>query len=103
MDTGPVLTRAQIPIATQDTTGSLTAKLSLVAAGLLQEALAGYLRGELNPQPQDDTRATLCSQVSKEQGEIDWHLSAIDIWRRVRAFQPWPGCYTEWQIGRAHV
>jgi len=34
---------------------------------------------------------------SKEDGEIDWRLSAVDIWRRVRAFHPWPGCYTRWQ------
>ena len=35
--------------------------------------------------------------ISKKDGEIDWHLSAVEIWRRVRAFQPWPGCYTRWQ------
>lgn len=97
LDTGPVLVRAQIPISRQDTTGSLTAKLSLVAAHLLQEVLARWVRGELTPQPQDEAEATCCSLISKEEGEIDWHLSAVDIWRRVRAFQPWPGCYTRWQ------
>ena len=35
--------------------------------------------------------------LTKEAGEIDWKLSAVDIWRRVRAYQPWPGCYTRWQ------
>jgi len=103
MDTGPVLARAQIPIAAQDTTGSLTAKLALIAAGLLQEVLVRCLQGELNPQPQDDAKATYCSQISKEEGEIDWHLPAIDIWRRVRAFQPWPGCYTRWQGKRLEI
>ncbi len=103
MDTGPVFTRAQIPVVAYDITGSLSAKLSLVAASLLQEVMVGYVRGELTPQPQDNTQATLCSQISKEQGEIDWQLSAIDIWRRVRAFQPWPGCYTTWQGRRLEV
>jgi len=103
MDTGPVLARGQIPIAAQDTTGSLTTRLALIAAGLLQEVLVRYLRGELKPQPQDEAEATYCSQISKEEGEIDWHLPAIDIWRRVRAFQPWPGCYTSWLGKRLEI
>jgi len=97
LDSGPILARAQIPISAQDTAGSITAKLSLVAAQLLHEVLVHWLRGELTPRPQDEAEATYSSLISKEEGEIDWHLPAIDIWRRVRAFQPWPGCYTKWQ------
>ena len=97
LDTGPVYARAQIPISAQDTTGSLAAKLSQIAARLLQEVLVGLARGELTPQPQDEATATFYGKFSKEDGLIDWHLPAIDIWRRVRAFQPWPECYTGWQ------
>ncbi|MFC1908222.1 methionyl-tRNA formyltransferase, partial [Chloroflexota bacterium] len=97
LDTGSVLARAQIPILAQDTTGSLTAKLSLIAAQLLQEILPRWVRGELTPQSQNEAEATYSDSISKEEGEIDWSLSAIDIWRRVRAFQPWPWCYTRWQ------
>lgn len=97
LDTGPILARAQIPISIQDTTGSLTAKLSLIAAQLLLEVLPRWSRGELTPQPQSEAEATYSGSISKEEGEIDWCLPAVDIWRRVRAFQPWPGCYTGWQ------
>jgi len=97
LDTGPVLVRAQIPISAQDTTGSLTAKLALIAAQLLLEVLPGWLKGELTPQPQDEAEATHSVLISKQEGKIDWHLPAIDIWRRVRAFHPWPVCYTRWQ------
>jgi len=97
LDTGPILGRAQISISPQDTTGSLTAKLSLIAANFLLEVLPRWLRGELEPQPQNEAEATYSAQISKEEGEIDWHLPAAEIWRRVRAFQPWPGCYTSWQ------
>jgi len=97
LDTGPILARAQIPISAQDTTGSLMAKLSLIGAQLLLEVLSCWLRGELTPQPQNEAEATHSSVLSKEAGEIDWHLPAVDIWRRVRAFQPWPGCYARWQ------
>ncbi len=97
LDTGPVLARAQIPISAQDTTGSLAAKLSVIAAQLLLEVLTGWLRGELTPQPQNEAEASYYGTITKEEGEIDWHLSAVEIGRRVRAFQPWPGCYTRWQ------
>jgi methionyl-tRNA formyltransferase len=97
LDTGPVLGRAQIPILAWDNNSSLTAKLSLVAAHLLGEVLSGYLRGELTPRPQNEARATYSGIVSKETGWIDWQLKAVDIWRQLRAFDPWPGCYTRWR------
>jgi methionyl-tRNA formyltransferase len=103
LDTGPVLARAQVPISALDTTGSLTARLSSVGARLLIEALGNYLRGELTPQPQNEAEATYSGAISKEEGEIDWHLPAIELWRRVRAFSPWPGCYTRWQEGRLKI
>jgi methionyl-tRNA formyltransferase len=97
LDTGPILTRAQISISAFDTTGSLTVKLSQVAARILLEVLPCWLRGELTPQPQNEAEAVYSSPITKEEGEIDWHLPTIDIWRRVRAFHPWPGGYTRWQ------
>ncbi len=97
LDTGPVLAQAQIPISPLDTTGSLTAKLSRIAAPLLLEVLPRWLRGELTPRPQNDAEATFCAPIAKEEGEIDWNQPALELWRRVRAFQPWPGCYTRWQ------
>ena len=97
LDTGPVLARAQISISAQDTTGSLTAKLSLIAAQLLLEVLPCWSKGELTPQPQDEAEATYSGEFTKKDGEIDWSLPTVDIWRRVRAFHPWPGCYTRWQ------
>jgi methionyl-tRNA formyltransferase len=97
LDTGPVLAAASIPILPADNTGSLTEKLSIVGAHLLQEALTGWLRGEIKPLPQDEKCADYFGRVKKEDGEIDWHLSAEEIWRRVRAYYPWPGAYTYWK------
>lgn len=97
MDTGPLLARAQIPISANDTTGSLSAKLSLVGASLLLEALTHYLKGRLTPQPQNNALATYSHPIRKQDGEINWHLPATELWRRVRAFNPWPGCYTWWR------
>ncbi|MFC1980726.1 methionyl-tRNA formyltransferase [Chloroflexota bacterium] len=97
LDTGPVLARAAIPISSKDNTGSLTDKLSLIAARLLQEVLVGWLRREIALQPQNEAEATYSGQITKEDGEIDWRSPTVDIWRQVRAFSPWPGCFTSWQ------
>ena len=97
LDTGPVLSRAQIPISDRDNSGSLSAKLSLIAAHLLQEVLSAWPRRELSPQPQDEALATYSGTITKGAGVVDWRLSAVAIWRQVRAFYPWPGCYTRWR------
>jgi methionyl-tRNA formyltransferase len=97
LDTGPVLARAQIPISPWDTAGSLGGKLSRIGAQLMLEVLPRWVKGELTPSPQEEAEATYSAPISKEDGEIDWQLPAADIWRRVRAFQPWPGCFTRWQ------
>lgn len=96
-DTGPILTTAQIPLSAQDNTGTLTDKLSSIGARLVVESLAYWTRGELAPRPQNEAEATYCKPISKEDGKIDWSLPALELWRRVRAFNPWPGCYTRWQ------
>ena len=97
LDTGPVLAGAAVPISPLDNTGSLTEKLSIVGAHLLQEALIGWINDTIKPIAQDETKATYFGQVRKEEGEIDWKLPAVEIWRRVRAHYPWPGCYTYWK------
>jgi methionyl-tRNA formyltransferase len=96
-DTGPVLAQAKIPVSGHDTTGSLTYKLSLIGAEMLLEVIPRYIKGELPPRPQNDAEASYCGMLTKEEGEIDWTMPAQDIWRRIRAFQPWPGCFTRWQ------
>jgi methionyl-tRNA formyltransferase len=97
LDTGPILTIASIPIFDDDNTGTLLHKLSIVSAHVLQEALTGWWRGEIKPRAQDETEASYFSRVKKGEGELDWSLPATTLWRRVRAFYPWPGGYTKWR------
>jgi len=96
VDTGPILAQRRVAIEPQATTQSLTKKLAQIAAQLLEETLPLWFSRALSPQPQVGD-ATYTKILSKEDGEIDWHLPAVDIERRVRAFDPWPGCYTRWQ------
>ena len=97
MDTGPVLAQAQVPIAEIDNTGLLTDKLAQVAARLLPDVLPRWESGQIKPGAQDETAATYTKLLSKPEGEIDWSLPAVEIRRKIRAFYPWPGCYTVWQ------
>lgn len=97
LDTGPILAQKAIPIEPEDTAESLGAKLAQLGAELLGQTLPLWLDHCLTPQPQDEENATHSRPIAKGEGEIDWRLSAIELWRRVRAFYPWPGCYTRWR------
>lgn len=97
VDTGPILAQASVAVTDGDTTGTLTEKLSIIGGQILLEVLPRWMKGELTARPQDASQASYTHKVDKADGEIDWDLPATELWRRVRAFQPWPACYTRWQ------
>ncbi|HEY7347515.1 MAG TPA: methionyl-tRNA formyltransferase [Ktedonobacterales bacterium] len=97
LDTGQMLARRSIPIAPDDTTGTLSEKLSHLGADLLLETLPAWFAGKLKPQPQDETRASHTHLLKKEDGVINWQLPAEVLARQVRAFTPWPGTSTTWR------
>ena len=94
MDSGPIIAQSEAPIDDNDTAASLSDSLSQVGASLLAETLPRWLAGDIVPRPQDESQATTCPLLRKEDGAIDWTLPAIDIWRRVRAYNPWPAAFT---------
>jgi methionyl-tRNA formyltransferase len=97
MDTGPILAQRMADIYPTETAESLEGRLSETGAELLMETLPRWVGINLRPQPQVYAQATCSRQITKADGEVDWNLSAIELSRRVRAFYPWPGCYTQWQ------
>jgi methionyl-tRNA formyltransferase len=94
MDTGPILRQRSLAVSPWDSAGSLGEKLSLLAADLLGETLPLWLAGEVEPRAQDEAKATYSSLIQKEDAAIDWTRPATDIWRQVRAMNPWPGAST---------
>lgn len=94
LDTGPVLARRATPISDFDTAGTLTNRLAELGADLLAGTLPAWLAGEITAEPQDGAAATHAPRVDKDTGRLDWSLPAVDLWRRVRAFNPWPGAFT---------
>jgi methionyl-tRNA formyltransferase len=94
LDSGPMLSQREEPIRPDDTAGSLMERLAHIGADLLIETLPKYLAGELAPQTQDESLVTVCRQLKKEEGAIDWRKPATEIERHVRAMLPWPGAFT---------
>jgi methionyl-tRNA formyltransferase len=94
LDSGPIIAQTKRAISPDDTTGTLTAALAQEGAALLVDVLPPWLAGEIEAAPQDGSRATVCKQIKKSDGVIDWALPAEEIWRGVRAYNPWPGAQT---------
>jgi methionyl-tRNA formyltransferase len=103
MDTGGIVAQAPLPIQADDTGASLTARLAPLGASLLLETLPGYSRGDLLPAAQDETRATKAPLLMKEDGRLDFRLGAAELERQIRAYDPWPGTFLEWDGGRLAV
>lgn len=90
LDTGPVITSAHTPVDPRDTTETLTPRIAELGASLVAARLPAWIAGELSATPQDDGAASYAPRLARADGAIDWSSPAIEIWRHVRAYQPWP-------------
>jgi methionyl-tRNA formyltransferase len=103
LDTGDVLLKREVPIQDEDTTETLSERLSGVGADLMVETLPKLIRAEIEPQPQNHAQATFAPILKKEDGRIDWTLKAEEIRGRVRGLRPWPGAYTTFRAKNLHI
>jgi methionyl-tRNA formyltransferase len=108
LDTGPILTQKSIRLKRDDTAGSVFETLSHLGADLLIRTLPDYLSGKIEPVSQPEQGATYAPTLKKEEGRLDFTRPAEELERRVRAFNPWPGAFMEFdsvtlKIHHAHV
>jgi methionyl-tRNA formyltransferase len=96
LDTGPVLLARRLAVGAEETAASLAPKLAEIGAALLLESLAGLATGAIRPVPQDHSQATLAPLIRKQDGRVAWASPALEIERRIRAFDPWPGVTATW-------
>jgi len=94
MDSGDVLAREKVPLDGRETAASLSETMAKKAAELLPGVLAGVASGRLRGEPQDHDAASYCSLIAKTDGLIDWNAGAPEIDARIRAYTPWPLCWT---------
>lgn len=97
VDTGPVYKQATETIRNDDTADSLSRRLSLLGKETLLSILPEIISGECSAQPQEENRATYASMLKKEDGLLDWNLTAVELERKIRAFNDWPGTFMHYK------
>lgn len=108
LDSGPILTQRSIRLTREDTAGSVFEKLSQLGADLLIETLPDYFSGQIQPTPQPEHGSSYAPMLKKEEGRLDFTRPAEELERRIRAFNPWPGAFLDFdgtllKVHRAHV
>ena len=96
LDTGDMLERAVIPIAPDETGGSLHDKLSQAGGPLILSTLKKREEGSIRPVPQGESGTCYARMLTKSLGDIDWTMPAEEIERLIRGLNPWPSAYTSW-------
>lgn len=97
MDEGDILKIRTISIDSDETSETLFAKFADVSGPTLIQTLHELEHGGITPLPQDSTQATYCKKIEKEDGLVDWRLSAKEIYQKWQAYTPWPGIYTMYE------
>ncbi|WP_165857185.1 methionyl-tRNA formyltransferase [Marinobacter sp. JSM 1782161] len=95
LDTGDMLLKLTTPIHADDTGGSLHDRLADLGGQAILTALTELANGNLQPEPQNDADANYAHKLNKQEGHLDWQQPATDLDRLVRAFNPWPGTFTD--------
>ena len=98
VDHGPILSQFKEEIRPNDTAESLLKRLFLAGTKVLTTILPSYLEGKIELREQDDSQATSTKKFTREDGKINWQEESAKIERRIRAFYPWPGTWTEIKI-----
>lgn len=96
LDTGPILSYLTLLIDASDNASTLSEKLAMAGAELLVKTLDGYLAGQILPVQQDNDKATLTRLLRKSDGQMDFNQPAAYLERMVRAYNPWPGAFFQW-------
>ncbi len=103
MDAGDILSQREVPIGPEDNALTMEPILARAGAELLMEAVEKIRSGTVSATPQDDALATEVRKLTKEDGRLDWSLSARTLNNHIRGFIAWPGCYCEAPSGRVKV
>ncbi len=94
LDAGDIILAKSIPIAADETGGSLHDRLAGLAAGVLAETLAKIADGTAPCIPQDPAQVSYIPKLERDAGRLDWTMPAAALERRIRAYDPWPGTFT---------
>lgn len=100
MDTGDMLKSVTVPIEPEMTQGELHDVLKEKGAQLLVEVIDDIAEGHINPVKQNESAVTFASLITREMEKLNWEKSAEELHNQIRAFNPWPGSYTNLPNGK---
>jgi methionyl-tRNA formyltransferase len=103
LDSGPVYLRRELPIGAEDTAGALTARLAELGAEALLEVVDALEGNGPAPVPQDDALATFAPKVTRVAARVPWERTAVEVALHLRAYDPWPGAWSEGPAGELKV
>ena len=104
MDAGPVYAVTEVAIDPKDTEPILRARMAEVGAELLAQVMPGIVNGSVEPQEQDESKVTHSGKIDRNSGRINWgNETATQIERKMRAYDPWPGIFTEFKGKRLKI
>ncbi|WP_372859335.1 methionyl-tRNA formyltransferase [Pseudoalteromonas sp.] len=95
LDTGDMLHISRCPIDNIETSASLYTKLAELGPDALIDTINRLANGDITPEPQNDADANYAKKLSKDEANINWSMDAEQIERNIRAFNPWPVCFTQ--------
>lgn len=96
LDTGDMISRVEVPIEEEDTSGTLFVKLSIAGRDLLRAEMPRLAAGRVEATVQDDSEATYAPNLSREDERIDWSRSSREIYNQIRGLVPFSGAFTLW-------
>ena len=94
LDTGDILKQYELPIADNETGGSLFEKLALLGGEAIVDTVDNF--NNITPKKQGESTTGYAKMISKSMGDIDFNKSAIEIERLIRGMNPWPSAYTNY-------
>ena len=93
LDCGPVFSESVTAIGKEESAGELHDRLAVLGGELLVKDLSKILRGDISPVAQDESLVTYAGKIQKQDAELDWTLTADELRRRIRAYNPVPGAF----------
>lgn len=103
LDSGPVYLRRELPIGAEDTADTLTLRLAELGAEALLEVVDALEGGALKPERQNEPAASFAPKVTRQSASVPWSRSSVDVALHLRAYDPWPGAWSEGAAGEVKL
>ncbi|WP_434753263.1 methionyl-tRNA formyltransferase [Paenibacillus amylolyticus] len=97
LDTGDMISRVEVPITDEDTSGTMFVKLSEAGSKLLQAEMPRLIAGQTTAVPQDDEQATYARNLTREDEKLDWSRTSRELFNQIRGLVPFSGAFTMWE------